>query len=383
MAYVSTKSTTQTSVTVDISGLSSPQNTYGNFRFRKDYGSWQYVSVDSSYTGYDSPNYTFSNLSCGTAYYIEAEVYTNAWYSVDAKWVNTDACPTTTTTTTVAPPSSLTGLSGSAVSKSQINLSWNSSSGASGYHIYKDNVYQKSVTSTSTSLTGLSEYTSYTCQVIPYNSTGSGTGQSVTVRTLDQTAPSCWNVQVTARSTEIDVTWDASDAHSGLSYFRVYRSSGGVEAYNTVSGGVSRSHTLTGLVKDTTYTIWVRAYDSAGNYVDSSSKTVITQSGRPDDWKWTTAQNTSGYKISGGAFRMGNDEWNNFTSRINDFLQYKLGTTTTFTQAYQGSQFTATMFNQAKNAIGGMAPTGIADKVKGDKVNASDFNTLMDKLNSL
>lgn len=91
MAYVSTIDYGQNWITVDIKGLSSPQNSYSMFRFRINSGSWVTVNADSSYTGYDSPNYTFSGLNPGTTYTIEGGAYTNSWYSVDSKVVTTNS----------------------------------------------------------------------------------------------------------------------------------------------------------------------------------------------------------------------------------------------------------------------------------------------------
>ncbi len=165
MAYVSTIDYTQTTITVDIKGLTNRQNTYSGFRFRINSGTWRYVSVDSSYTGYDSPNYTFTGLSPGTAYYIEAEAQTNAWYSVDPKWANTETPPKTSTPT---------GLSMSSSSSTELYASWSHVSGASSYEIA---IYYPVSRSWSTSqsyayLGGLSPNTVYYAQVRAYSSSG-------------------------------------------------------------------------------------------------------------------------------------------------------------------------------------------------------------------
>jgi len=82
---------------------------------------------------------------------------------------------------------------------------------------------------------------------------------------------------------------------------------------------------------------------------------------------------------------MGVEEWNNFCDRINAFLEYKFGASSrvTFTRASYDMDFYATMFNEAKNAIGGMNPTGISNKVKGNDILAGDLNTLRSKLNGI
>lgn len=93
MAYVRKISSTETSIYVDISGLSNPQNTYDSFRVRINSGSWKYISVDPDYTGSDSGNYNFTGLLCGTSYTIDGEAeYGGTWYTVTSLNTSTDPC---------------------------------------------------------------------------------------------------------------------------------------------------------------------------------------------------------------------------------------------------------------------------------------------------
>jgi hypothetical protein len=78
----------------------------------------------------------------------------------------------------ITPPSTPTGFAVTPASSSQINLSWNASTGATGYKIYKGGSLLKSVTTTSTSDTGLSASTNYCYSVTSYNSAGESTQTS-------------------------------------------------------------------------------------------------------------------------------------------------------------------------------------------------------------
>ena len=70
-------------------------------------------------------------------------------------------------------PSTPTDFSVTAVSSSQINLAWTASTGTvTGYKVYKEGTYLKSVTTTSTSDTGLSASTNYCYYVTAYNAAG-------------------------------------------------------------------------------------------------------------------------------------------------------------------------------------------------------------------
>jgi hypothetical protein len=78
-------------------------------------------------------------------------------------------------------PSIPTGLMATAISSSQINMSWNASKdniGVSGYKIYRDGMHLKSDTSNSTSDTGLGPETQHCYTVSAYDAAGNESGQS-------------------------------------------------------------------------------------------------------------------------------------------------------------------------------------------------------------
>ena len=82
------------------------------------------------------------------------------------------------------------GVSATAISSSQINLSWDATDdvGLTGYNIYRDGSLLKSVTSTSTSDTGLSPSTPYCYTVSAFDAAGNESGKS---NTKTFTTPAC------------------------------------------------------------------------------------------------------------------------------------------------------------------------------------------------
>ncbi|MGH8605351.1 MAG: fibronectin type III domain-containing protein, partial [Gammaproteobacteria bacterium] len=81
-------------------------------------------------------------------------------------------------------PSVPTGLTATAVSSSQINLSWNASTdnvGVAGYKLSRGGVQIASVTGTSYQNTGLSPSTTYTYTVAAYDTAGNASAQSAGV----------------------------------------------------------------------------------------------------------------------------------------------------------------------------------------------------------
>jgi alpha-tubulin suppressor-like RCC1 family protein len=79
------------------------------------------------------------------------------------------------------PPTAPTGLAATVASASQIDLGWNASSddiGVVGYKLYRDGLYLRSVTGTTTSDTGLTSATSYCYMLTAYDAAGNESAQS-------------------------------------------------------------------------------------------------------------------------------------------------------------------------------------------------------------
>ena len=186
-------------------------------------------------------------------------------------------------------PGSITA---TAASSTQINLSWGASTdnvGVTGYKIYRAGVFQKQVTGTSTTDTGLNPSTQYCYTVTAGDAAGNWSTQST------QTAQSCattssppdtqaptvpGNVTATAASsTQINLSWSASTDNVGVTGYKIYRS--GV-FLKQVTG---TSTTDTGLSPSTQDCYTVSAGDTAGNWSAQSTQTTqscATTSAPPD-----------------------------------------------------------------------------------------------------
>jgi chitodextrinase len=180
------------------------------------------------------------------------------------------------------PPTVPSGLTATAASSSQINLSWtastDSSSGIRGYKVYRSNTQIATVTTTSFSNTGLSANTTYQYAVAAYDRAGntSSKSSSVSATTLsnstDTTPPSApEGLTATAiSSSAINLTWTAATDDVGVKGYTVFRNGAQVASVTTTA------FSDTGLTADTTYQYNVLAYDEAGNNSPQSEPASAT-----------------------------------------------------------------------------------------------------------
>ena len=229
-------------------------------------------------------------------------------------------------------PSIPTGLSATAISPTQINLSWTASTdnvAVTGYKIFRNSVQVGTAAGTSYSDTGLTPSTAYTYTVSAYDAAGNGSAQSVSAGATtqaipDTTAPSIpTGLSATAISpTQINLSWTASTDNVAVTGYKIFRNSVQV---GTAAG---TSYSDTGLTPSTAYTYTVSAYDAAGNNSSqSSSANATTPSGLVGHWAFNegsgiTAADSSG---NGNTGTVSGATWT--TGRIGGGLDFSVSGT--------------------------------------------------------
>jgi fibronectin type 3 domain-containing protein len=173
-------------------------------------------------------------------------------------------------------PAAPSGLSATAVSTTQVNLSWTGSSGVTSYSVFRSttsgftpssaNEVAIDVLTTSYSDTGLSAGTTYYYLVEAVNNgASSGPSNQASVRTPTP-PPAPTNLAATAASSsQINLSWTGSSGATSYSVFRSTTSGFTPSPSNQVASGVtSTSYSNTGLAANTTYYYYVKACDSDG-----------------------------------------------------------------------------------------------------------------------
>ncbi len=203
------------------------------------------------------------------------------------------------------------------------------------------------------------------------------------------------SLSYTKTYTNTSCTLHISGMVSGTAY-RVYcrtnyyggTSLGDIEIVNDENVSyLDSTYVITGLDPGTPYTVNV---GTQSEWVGGQSFT--TPSGRPSDWSWTSSV------IQGGAvetvlqpngvyyaYYLTAEEWNSFTTRINEFRSYKGYSNYSFTQAVAGTEMTAAVVNQARTAISTMSPpTALPAAISsGGSITAAFINGLKNSLNSI
>ncbi|MBI5734049.1 MAG: hypothetical protein HY973_03870, partial [Candidatus Kerfeldbacteria bacterium] len=182
-------------------------------------------------------------------------------------------------------PTVPTGLAATAVSTSQINLTWTASTdavGVVGYKIYRNGSLLTTTNNqlTTYSSTGLTASTLYSYTVAAYDAAGNTSSQSSSASATtqavasDTTAPTVpTGLSATAVSSSgINLSWTASTDAVGVTGYKIYR--GGTQ----IGISATTSYSDTGLTASTLYSYTVAAYDAAGNTsAQSSSASATTQ----------------------------------------------------------------------------------------------------------
>ncbi len=162
-----------------------------------------------------------------------------------------------------------------------ISLSWTASTdnvGVTGYDVYIDNVLNGTTTGTTYTISGLTASTTYSIYVRAKDAAGNGTNSntiSATTTAAGDTQPPTAPVLSSAgtTTTTINLSWTASTDNVAVTGYDVY--------VNSVLNGTTTgtTYTVSGLTAATTYSIYVRAKDAAGNGTNSNTISVTTQSG--------------------------------------------------------------------------------------------------------
>jgi O-glycosyl hydrolase len=234
-------------------------------------------------SGVTTTTYNNTGLATGTTYYYVVE----AVDSSGASGPSNQASGTTGAVTPAAP----TGLTATAASDAQINLSWTATTttGSITYSVYRSttsgftpgsgNLVTSGLSATSYSNTGLAAGTTYYYVVEAVNSAGSSPASNQASAATPAAPAAPTSVTATASSsTQINLSWTASTT-SGVTY-SVYCSttSGFTPSSSTLiaSGVTTTTYSDTGLSAATTYYYVVEAVNSNGSSAPSNQASATT-----------------------------------------------------------------------------------------------------------
>src|SRR5207302_322985 len=186
------------------------------------------IGSDSTAPYSVSWNTTSTNNGSHTLTAVATDILNVRWNSNPVTVTVSNGPPPDTT-----PPTVPTGLRASAVSSSQINLSWTASSdnvGVSGYRVYRGGTQIGTPSTTSFTDTSVSASTTYSYTVAAYDAAGNVSAQSspasATTPAPPDTTPPTVPTGLRANavsSSQINLSWTASSDNVGVSGYRVYR----------------------------------------------------------------------------------------------------------------------------------------------------------------
>ena len=154
---------------------------------------------------------------------------------------------------------------GTAISTTQVGLSWGTSSGASGYRLYEIengqpvlvNTYSSSTTSTT--ISGLSPVTTYQFNLVAFNANATSATPWISATTAGGVAAPDNLTGAGLSNSEIGLSWTASSWATG---YRLYEIESGQPVLIATYASSTTSATVSGLTPATTYQFNVVAFNS-------------------------------------------------------------------------------------------------------------------------
>ena len=310
---------------IDLTWTDNSSNETGFIVERSTSSGGTYTSIAT--LGLNVTTYSNTGLSASTTYYYRVCATNSAGNST---YSNTASAATPAPP--VTKPTAPTGLSASAVSTSQINLTWtDTSSNETGFIVERSassgGTYASIATLgsnvTTYSNTGLSASTTYYYRVCATNSAGnSAYSNTASAATLDlpsviPAAPAGLSA-VSASSSQINLTWtDNSSDETGFTVQRA-ATADGVFATIAALGSNATSYRNTGLSASTTYYYRVCAVNSAGNSEYSNTASATTSADTTSESKAPSAPSELRAKaVSSGQINL---TWKDTSSNETGFI---------------------------------------------------------------
>ena len=274
-------------VTLQLTGHNDVKVSWSKVSNASGYYVYYKKASASSYSSYKTTtgtSLTFTNLTASTKYTFKVIPYGVS----NGSKIKSDNYSTNSITTlkNLAAPSKVTlQLTG----HNDVKVSWSKVSNASGYYVYYKKASAssyssyKTTTGTSLTFTNLTASTKYTFKVIPYGVSGSTKVKSDNYKTSsittlkDLSAPSKLTLTVKSKSS-IKASWSKV---SGAKGYYVYYKKSSASSYSLYKTTTGTSLTLTGLSKNTKYTIKIVPYGVSGStkvksdhYITKSATTL-------------------------------------------------------------------------------------------------------------
>jgi titin len=289
--------------------------------------------VQIATVGADVTTYSNTGLSAGTSLQYRVMAYNGSG--------NSGYTNIATATTFPALPSTPSNLTASAISSSQINLSWtDNASNESGFNIERApsggsfiQIASVGANVTTYSNTGLTAGTTYQYRVRAYNTGGNSTYSntaSATTFTATPNAPS--NLTATSASrTQINLSW--TDNASNESGFNIERAPSGGSFSQIASVGANvTGYSNTGLTAGTTYQYRVRAYNASGNSGYSNTASTATHSNLATSGTASASSSQSGNPASNARDNSTTTRWCASSSSMSQWWKVDLGASKTLSE---------------------------------------------------
>jgi hypothetical protein len=226
---------------------------------------------------------TLTSVAAGVTSYSNTGLTAGTVYAYRIRAVNAggNSEPSIKAMTTTIPAA--VTITATAISPTQINLSWTNIAGETGYRVESspDGSTWSVLTTTAANVVtyanaGLVTDTPHSYRVTPFNASGDGASTAITRRTL--LTPPTGLIATAASTTSISLSWSDS---TGETAYKIERWTGKVWALLTTVSADVTSYLNTGLVAKSTYIYRLRATNAGGDSAPSATAQAVTPAAGP------------------------------------------------------------------------------------------------------
>ena len=237
-------------------------------------------------------------------------------------------------------PTAPLNLRSTEITGTSITLAWDAATdnvGVTGYEVYQGNTLVEKVTGTAFTMVGLEPLTTYRFSIKAFDAAGnvsetSNLFETATIEKDNEAPTTPGNLRYFKLGSLVVFNWDAAKDNEGVAGYEIYRNG------EKIATTTKTSYLMSGLSPRTTYAVYIKAYDAAGNLSQPSKTLIINKQYNKDTTAPTAPCNLRNTEITGTSIALA---WDAATDNVG-VTGYEVYQGNTLVEKVTGTAYTVT-----------------------------------------